>query len=165
MALYASASVWSWKCFDRVLTARLHPRTSQPSWQHGQFAERLESLAMYLDGALVLVRHELFAALDRFRPADDILEIASRNGIVDDSTAASRISRHRARRLLRDAPAGGRQKINRDRHVRTRRSEHLSLRHRVRYRSIATSRQLWSSTCERPDPTIREGKGNDTRSG
>jgi hypothetical protein len=34
---------------------------------------------MYLDGALVLVRHELFAALDRFRPADDILEIASRN--------------------------------------------------------------------------------------
>jgi hypothetical protein len=29
-------------------------------WQHGQSAERLESLAMYLTGALVLVRHELY---------------------------------------------------------------------------------------------------------
>jgi hypothetical protein len=38
-----------------------------------------KSLAMYLNGALVLVRQELFAALDRFRPADEILEIASRN--------------------------------------------------------------------------------------
>jgi hypothetical protein len=79
VALYASASVWSWKCFDRVLTARLHPSDEPAILAARSVAERLESLAMYLNGALVLVRQELFAALDRFRPADEILEIASRN--------------------------------------------------------------------------------------